>query len=80
MTFLDFLIEKAESNTLDLGSIEIGDIVYIGRFKNRKAEVKGFEKDKHGQPILKTNKGKVALYKGRLERLMPEKEEKKEDK
>lgn len=77
-TFLEYLVEKEEQDSLDLGSLKIGDVVYIGRFKNRKAEIKGFETDKHGQPILKTNKGKISLYKGRLEKLMPKKDDSEE--
>ena len=50
-------------------TIEIGDTALIGKFKNRKATIKGFAKDAHHQPILKTNKGDVALFKPRIDKL-----------
>ena len=52
----------AEAEKLELDPIETGDIVYVGRFKNRKATVKGFKTDDNGQPILKTNKGDTKLF------------------
>lgn len=53
-------------------SLEVGDEIRVGKFKNRKAEVKGFKKDKHNQPVLKTNKGDVQLFKPRVTKLMKE--------
>jgi hypothetical protein len=50
-------------------SIEKGDTILKGKFKNSKATVKGFSKDAHNQPILKTNKGNVALFKPRIPKL-----------
>jgi hypothetical protein len=44
----------------------------VGKFKNRKAEVKGFSKDDHNQPVLKTTKGDQKLFKPRLSKLMKE--------
>lgn len=56
--------------------IDVGDTVLVGKFKNRKAEVKGFETDdKTKHPILKTTKGDVQLFKPRIAKLMPESEE-----
>lgn len=49
--------------------IEVGDTVLVGKFKNRKAEVKGFETDEHNQPVLKTNKGDQKLFKPRIAKL-----------
>jgi len=60
-----------ESDTLDPPSISVGDTVKIGKFKNRKATVKGFKKDEHGQPVLKTSKGDQKLYKPRVSKLEP---------
>ena len=45
------------TKTLNPPSISVGDEVKVGKWKNRKAEVKGFTKDDHGQPVLKTTKG-----------------------
>ena len=50
-------------------SIEVGDDILIGKFLNKKAKVKGFKKDDHNQPVLKTNKGDVRLLKPRLPKL-----------
>ena len=49
--------------------IEVGDTVLVGKFKNRKAEVKGFKTDEHNQPVLKTNKGDQKLFKPRIAKL-----------
>jgi len=50
--------------------IEVGDEVLLGKFKNRKAVVTGFDTDKNGQPELKTTKGKTKLFKPRISKLM----------
>lgn len=53
--------------------IKKGDEVKIGRWKNKKAEVKGFDVDDHGQPVLKTTKGDQKLFKPRISKLEPKK-------
>jgi hypothetical protein len=53
-------------------SLEVGDEIKKGKFKNSPAVVKGFKKDKHNQPVLKTNKGDVQLFKPRITKLMKE--------
>lgn len=57
-------------DTLDLPSISVNDEILVGKFKNRKAKVKAFSKDKHNQPILRTDKGDQALFKPRIVKLM----------
>ncbi len=42
----------------------------VGKFKNRTATIKGFKKDKHGQPIAITDKGDQQIFKGRVKKLM----------
>lgn len=59
-------------DTLKLPEIDVGDEVKVGKFKNRKAEVTGFDKDEHGQPVLKTTKGDQKLFKPRVSKLEPE--------
>lgn len=49
--------------------LEVGDKILKGKFKNSPAEIKGFKKDKRGQPVLKTNKGDVQLFKPRIAKL-----------
>ena len=60
-------------DTLTLPKIKVGDEVMVGKFKNRKAEVKGFSKDDHNQPVLKTTKGDQKLFKPRISKLMKDK-------
>ena len=48
-----------------------GDEVKVGKFKNRRAEITGFDVDKHGQPVLKTTKGEHKLFKPRISKLEP---------
>lgn len=49
--------------------IEVGDEVKVGKFKNRKATVKGFDTDKDNQPVLKTTKGEHKLFKPKISKL-----------
>jgi hypothetical protein len=49
--------------------INVGDEVKVGKFKNRKAEVKGFKTDDNNQPVLKTSKGDQKLFKPRISKL-----------
>ena len=67
----EFLAE--DKDTLKLPDMNVGDEVKVGRFKNRKAEIKGFKKDDHGQPVLKTTKGDQKLFKPRISKLEPTK-------
>ena len=67
-----FLITKKvmEQDTLELPDIEVGDEVKIGKWKNRKATVKGFKKDKKdNHPVLKTTKGDTKLFKPRITKI-----------
>ncbi len=54
-------------------TLHTGDKILKGKFKNSPAEIKGFTKDKHNQPVLKTNKGDIQLFKPRVVKLMPDK-------
>ena len=71
MRAYEFLAE--DKDTLKLPDMNVGDEVKVGRFKNRKAEIKGFKKDDHGQPVLKTTKGDQKLFKPRISKLEPTK-------
>lgn len=64
MLILELISKHYSPPTLDTG-----DEVLVGRFKNRKAIIKGFTKDDHQQPILKTNKGDQKLFKPRISKL-----------
>ena len=61
------IVEKETNYTPPV--IELGDAIAIGKFKNRKAEVTGFTKDDHHQPVLQTTKGPTPLFKPRLAKL-----------
>jgi hypothetical protein len=52
--------------------IEIGDTILIGKWKNRKALVKGFGVDELNQPIILTNKGEVKMFKFRIPKILKE--------
>lgn len=69
MKILEILAEKEEQKSLTPPTIKVGDEVKVGKFKNRKAKVKGFAKDKHNQPVLKTDKGDQKLFKPRITKL-----------
>ena len=47
--------------------IELGDILYIGRFKNKKIVVKEIGVDDKGQPTINGS----TILKGRVAKLMP---------
>ena len=61
-----------EAETYQPPELAVGDKILKGKFKNSPAEIKGFTKDKHNQPVLKTNKGEVQLFKPRVAKLMKE--------
>lgn len=53
--------------------IEIGSTILFGKFKNKKAVVKSFGKDKNNQPVIISDTGKeIPLLKIRIPSLMPE--------
>ena len=56
---------------LKLPDLEVGDTLLVGKFKNRKAEIKGFSTDEHGQPVPQTTKGDQKIFKPRIAKLMP---------
>lgn len=59
-----------DKDTLELPDIKVGDEVKIGKWKNRKATVKGFKKDKKdNHPVLKTTKGDTKLFKPRISKI-----------
>ena len=50
-------------------NIKVGDKVEVGRFRNVIAKIKAIEVDKHGQPVIITNKGAKKLLSCRLVKL-----------
>ena len=61
-----------ESVSYQPPELEVGDEILKGKFKNSPAKIKGFTKDQHNQPVLKTNKGDVQLFKPRISKLVKE--------
>jgi len=59
---------------LKLPELKVGDVMMVGKFKNKKATIKGFDTDKHNQPIAKTDKGDQQIFKGRIKKLMDDDE------
>ena len=58
-------------DTLKLPDLNVGDTLLVGKFKNRAAEIKGFEKDEKGQPVAQTTKGDQKIFKPRIAKLIP---------
>lgn len=58
-----------EADTLQLPELEKGDTLLVGKFKNRKATIKGFKKDDLNQPVAITDKGDQKLLKPRVPKL-----------
>lgn len=73
MKIHDIITEADDGESYTPPTIKKGDEVKIGKFKNRKAEVTGFDTDDNGQPVLKTNKGEQKLFKPRISKLEPPK-------
>lgn len=69
--FKGFDEAEEEKEKLDLPSLETGDTLLVGKFKNRKAEIKGFGTDEHNQPTADTNHGEQKIFKPRIAKLMP---------
>jgi len=70
--FADVADQFNEDEKISLPDLEAGDELMVGKFKNRKATIKGFKKDKNNQPVAKTNKGDQQIFKGRVKKLMDE--------
>jgi hypothetical protein len=48
-------------------SIKKGDIIYVGKFRNKRIEAEKFSTDEHGQPLVNGKK----ILACRIEKLMP---------
>lgn len=62
--------DSAGAMTIELPELHIGDVVCVGKFKNRKATIQGFGIDKNNQPTVLTDKGEHPVFKFRLQKLM----------
>ena len=56
-----------------LPRLAVGDVLWVGKFKNRKATIIGFSSDQNNQPVAQTDKGEHKIFKPRIAKLMPAK-------
>jgi len=52
--------------------LKVGDIILVGKWKNRRATIKSFSKDSNNQPTVHTDKGEFPIFHFRVEKLMGE--------
>jgi hypothetical protein len=43
--------------TLPVPILAVGDVLLVGKFKNRKVTITGFSSDENNQPVAQTDKG-----------------------
>ena len=64
---------KTRKKAYELPRLAIGDVLLVGKFKNRKATITGFTSDENNQPVAQTDKGEHKIFKPRIAKLMPAK-------
>ena len=64
---------KARKKAYELPRLDVGDVLLVGKFKNRKATITGFSTDENNQPVAQTDKGDHKIFKPRIAKLMPSK-------
>ncbi len=64
---------KTRKKAYELPRLAVGDVLLVGKFKNRKATITGFSSDENNQPVAQTDKGEHKIFKPRIARLMPAK-------
>ena len=52
-------------------TINVGDTIEVGRFRNVATKIKNIELDENGQPVIITSKGAKKLLSCRLAKLHP---------
>src|ERR1017187_7930462 len=62
---------KACKKAYELPRLAVGDVLLVGKFKNRKATITGFSSDENNQPVAQTDKGDQKIFKPRIAKLMP---------
>src|ERR1017187_7233061 len=65
---------KARKKAYELPRLDVGDVLLVGKFKNRKATITGFSSDENNQPVAQTDKGDQKIFKPRIAKLMPAKQ------
>jgi hypothetical protein len=62
---------KARKKDFELPKLAVGDVLLVGKFKNRRAIITGFSSDENNQPVAQTDKGDQKIFKPRIAKLMP---------
>src|SRR5450755_815885 len=62
---------KACKKAYELPRLAVGDVLLVGKFKNRKATITGFSSDENNQPVAQTDKGDQKIFKPRIAKLIP---------
>jgi hypothetical protein len=65
---------KTRKKAYELPRLAVGDVLLVGKFKNRKATITGFSSDENNQPVAQTDKGEHKIFKPRIAKLMPAKQ------
>ncbi len=69
---------KTPLKAYELPKLAVGDVLLVGKFKNRKATITGFSFDENNQPVAQTDKGEQKIFKPRIAKLMPAKQQAKD--
>jgi hypothetical protein len=67
------LKQDDRKKTYVLPALAVGDVLLVGKFKNRRATITGFSTDENNQPVAQTDKGDHKIFKPRIAKLMPAK-------
>jgi hypothetical protein len=67
--------EKCENckEAFQLPRLAVGDVLLVGKFKNRKVTITGFSSDENNQPVAQTDRGEHKIFRPRIAKLMPAK-------
>ena len=65
---------KTSGRAYALPRLAVGDVLLVGKFKNRKVTITGFSSDENNQPVAQTDKGEHKIFKPRIAKLMPAKQ------
>jgi hypothetical protein len=64
---------RETKKAFQLPVLAVGDILLVGKFKNRKVTITGFSLDENNQPVAQTDKGEHKIFNPRIAKLMPAK-------
>ena len=65
---------KARKKAYELPRLAVGDVLLVGKFKNRKATITGFSSDENNQPVAQNDIVDQKIFKPRIAKLMPAKQ------